>query len=1155
MAPSYVKRLGASVLLSLMLTVGLVGGALGAAPPHQASVPSAGTSQVAKPAHVVAAPKSGVSARTHVTPARCDGLSALGSRLSWPDCSTKSVRPAVMTKPAAHKGLSKSQVKPASPIVGAHSIKGKVTGTGGAPVRGIEVDAFEPGDDFTAWTGIDGTYSVAVPAGAYLVAFSDPSGAYFDGYYSKGGFTVDANVADQVFVASADAVGINVRLETGHHITGRVTDPHGNPLPTAEVDADSGNYHGTVYTSQNGTYSLAVPSDEYEVSFSDPIGVYIGGYYSISGLTIDESQATLVDVGSSDTGGIDASLIAGHQIKGTVTGTAGVPLNNVVVEAYNDLYDGFAATAADGTYSLAVPDGVYTVDFADPGYVYYGSYYSSSGLTLDENFATPVTVDSGDTSGIDIQLGTGYYIRGTVTGTGGAPVGNIEVDANSDFYEGIAYTATDGTYAVSVPSGIYAVSFADLSGVYFDGFYSASGFTVHMGSATLVQVDTADVPNIDISLGTGQPISGKVTGTGGVALHNIVVEAYSPDYQGYAFTDPTGNYSVAVPASTYEMYFIDPTGTYLDGFYSTTGFTVHESEATPLAVDLAGKPNINIQLQTGHHIKGTVTDVDGDPLGNIEVGALWSDYESDTFTAGNGTYSVVVPAGSPDVCFNDPSEVYMEGCYSDSGFTDDFSATPVPVTTSDVNGIDVEIPTVLNYLILDPVGATISSGGSQTYTAEGFDALDNDLGDFTSTTVFTIDGGGSCKGATCTSSVAGDHTVTGINGDSEGDTVLTVTGPTYTTYHPITPVRVLDTRSGTGLKGKLTAGVPRTFAVAGKGGIPAGADAITANATVVNSSAASSIYLGPSPIAHPSTFTLSFNKGQIANRGITVALSATGSLSVTYRATTGTTDLVLDVSGYFTPGSGGDTYHPLTPARVVDTRVGVGLKGGLKANTPATFAVWGHGGVPKNAKAVTGNVTVVNPTNAWAVYIGPAPVAKPAASTINFTRAQVQGNSVTVALSSTGTLSATYMSTKGAHTDLVFDVTGYFTADATGLRYVSLVPSTLVDTRTATGLTGKVTANTPRTFAVRGHAGVAANAAGITGIISVVNQTSPWALFVGPVASSKPTTSNLNFGTKDVCSNGVTVALSSTGSLSVTYMSGAKRTTDVVLYVTGYFVK
>jgi len=121
------------------------------------------------------------------------------------------------------------------------------------------------------------------------------------------------------------------------------------------------------------------------------------------------------------------------------------------------------------------------------------------------------------------------------------------------------------------------------------------------------------------------------------------------------------------------------------------------------------------------------------------------------------------------------------------------------------------------------------------------------------------------------------------------------------TYHPVTPVRVLDTRKSIGLSGKLKAGVARTFQITGLHGIPAGATAITANATVVQLGAASSIYLGPAPIAKPSTYTLSFNKGQVANRGVTVALSPAGALSVTYRASSGTTDLVLDVTGYFSP--------------------------------------------------------------------------------------------------------------------------------------------------------------------------------------------------------------------------------------------------------------
>jgi hypothetical protein len=71
-------------------------------------------------------------------------------------------------------------------------------------------------------------------------------------------------------------------------------------------------------------------------------------------------------------------------------------------------------------------------------------------------------------------------------------------------------------------------------------------------------------------------------------------------------------------------------------------------------------------------------------------------------------------------------------------------------------------------------------------------------------------------------------------------------------------------------------------------------------------------------------------------------------------------------------------------------------------------------------------VTVVNSSAGWAEYLGPAPIASPTTSTVNFATGEVAGNNLTVALSSTGTLSATYISSAGNKTDLVFDVTGYF---------------------------------------------------------------------------------------------------------------------------------
>ncbi len=56
----------------------------------------------------------------------------------------------------------------------------------------------------------------------------------------------------------------------------------------------------------------------------------------------------------------------------------------------------------------------------------------------------------------------------------------------------------------------------------------------------------------------------------------------------------------------------------------------------------------------------------------------------------------------------------------------------------------------------------------------------------------------------------------------------------------------------------------------------------------------------------------------------------------------------------------------------------------------------GRGGVPADATGVTGNVTVVNETAGWAVFLGPDPVPNPPSSTINFT-GQIVGKDLTVA--------------------------------------------------------------------------------------------------------------------------------------------------------------
>ena len=71
----------------------------------------------------------------------------------------------------------------------------------------------------------------------------------------------------------------------------------------------------------------------------------------------------------------------------------------------------------------------------------------------------------------------------------------------------------------------------------------------------------------------------------------------------------------------------------------------------------------------------------------------------------------------------------------------------------------------------------MSAGTTQAYTAAGRDQYNNDLGDKTGITTFSITGGpaASCSGASCSSTQAGSFTVTGTSGAATGTATLNVT--------------------------------------------------------------------------------------------------------------------------------------------------------------------------------------------------------------------------------------------------------------------------------------------------------------------------------------------------------------------------------------------
>ena len=106
------------------------------------------------------------------------------------------------------------------------------------------------------------------------------------------------------------------------------------------------------------------------------------------------------------------------------------------------------------------------------------------------------------------------------------------------------------------------------------------------------------------------------------------------------------------------------------------------------------------------------------------------------------------------------------------------------------------------------------------------------------------------------------------------------------------------------------------------GTIPSVAQAYSLNLTVVptGGGAVDYVSLWASGSTQPFVATLNDPEGLIvANAAIVPAGSPSGGVSV-YNAGPSTTDIIIDMNGYFAPPATGLQFYPLAPCRLVDTR-------------------------------------------------------------------------------------------------------------------------------------------------------------------------------------------------------------------------------------------
>jgi hypothetical protein len=395
---------------------------------------------------------------------------------------------------------------------------------------------------------------------------------------------------------------------------------------------------------------------------------------------------------------------------------------------------------------------------------------------------------------------------------------------------------------------------------------------------------------------------------------------------------------------------------------------------------------------------------------------------------------------------------------------------------------------------------------------------------------------------------------------------FTVTAPVIpgSTYFPLSPARILDTRDGTGTGGvnPIGAGGVIDVKVTGVGGVPTtGVTAVALNVVTTNASGPPSyLTVWPTGASRPLASNLNFTQGVSVPNLVIARVGTDGKVSMYNNL--GSVNVAADVQGWFSdPSSVGSTYVPLAPARILDTRNGTGAaQAQVGPGSTIELTVTNAAGVPASGvTAVALNVTATNVSGAESfLTVWPSGASRPVASNLNFIAGQTVPNLVIARVGDGGKIS---IYNNLGTVDVVADTQGYFAAPVTapavapGAVYFPQNPVRVLDSRDGTGVPGGAMGQlgTGGTLDVQvtGLAGVPANATAVALNVTAADSPGPDSyLTVYPTGTTRPLASNLNFVAGQTIPNMVIAKVGTGGKVTLYNNLGS---TVVIADVQGYF--
>jgi len=391
-------------------------------------------------------------------------------------------------------------------------------------------------------------------------------------------------------------------------------------------------------------------------------------------------------------------------------------------------------------------------------------------------------------------------------------------------------------------------------------------------------------------------------------------------------------------------------------------------------------------------------------------------------------------------------------------------------------------------------------------------------------------------------------------------------------FYPLSsPVRLLDTRPGASPNAcsqpnsPITGGSSRNQPARSFCGIPASAAAITGNITTV-ASGGGYLTLYASDATQPTIASTNYNPNEIINNVFTVGLGAADGAFKIFALNT--TDVVVDVTGYYAPPAAGGLYfHALpSPVRLLETRAGQSI-GCVLPGAPLTggqdslqSAVSACTNIPAAARAIVGNATTVSPQGGGYLTLFPADATRPLVAGSNYNFNQVVNGPFTVGLSASGQFKIFTLAT----TELIVDVLGYYSPQAADVNGAGLLftplphPVRLLETRASQSIGcfkpgAPLNGNQVYTQPARGLCDgltIPATALGVVGNATVVTPQGGGYLTLWPGGAAQPTVATANYNAGQVVNRHFIVGL---GNADGAFKMFSSTTAELVIDVAGFF--